>query len=34
LFAAAIYLAITFALVGLFRLTERRFLAHLAPRSH
>lgn len=34
LFAAAIYLVITFALVGLFRLTERRFLAHLAPRSH
>ncbi|MDO8906087.1 ABC transporter permease [Hydrogenophaga sp.] len=34
LFAAAIYLLITFALVGLFRLTERRFLAHLAPRSH
>lgn len=34
IFAAAIYLAITFALVGLFRLTERRFLAHLAPRSH
>ena len=34
IFAAAIYLVITFALVGLFRLTERRFLAHLAPRSH
>jgi arginine/ornithine transport system permease protein len=34
LFAAAIYLVITFALVGLFRLTEHRFLAHLAPRSH
>jgi arginine/ornithine transport system permease protein len=34
MFAAAIYLVITFALVGLFRLTERRFLAHLAPRSH
>ncbi len=34
LFAAAIYLVITFALVGVFRLTERRFLAHLAPRSH
>lgn len=32
LFAAAIYLAITFALVGLFRLAERRFLAHLGPR--
>ena len=34
LFAAGIYLLITFALVGLFRLTERRFLAHLAPRAH
>ncbi|MCU0762053.1 MAG: ABC transporter permease subunit [Hydrogenophaga sp.] len=34
LFAAAIYLLITFALVGMFRLTERRFLAHLAPRAH
>lgn len=34
LFAAAIYLTITFALVAMFRLTERRFLAHLAPRAH
>jgi arginine/ornithine transport system permease protein len=34
LFAAAIYLTITFALVGLFKLAERRFLAHLAPRRH
>ncbi|MCX7742914.1 MAG: ABC transporter permease subunit [Tepidimonas sp.] len=32
LFAAAIYLTITFTLVGLFRLAERRFLAHLGPR--
>lgn len=32
LFAAAIYLTITFALVGCFKLAERRFLAHLAPR--
>lgn len=32
LFAAAIYLVITFALVGLFRLAERRFLAYLGPR--
>ncbi|WP_302172902.1 ABC transporter permease [uncultured Hydrogenophaga sp.] len=32
--AAAIYLVITFSLVGLFRLAERRFLAHLAPRAH
>lgn len=34
LFAAGIYLAITFALIGLFRTAERRFLAHLAPRTH
>ncbi|GLS12997.1 ABC transporter permease [Hydrogenophaga electricum] len=34
LFAACIYLLITFSLVGLFRLAERRFLAHLAPRTH
>ncbi|MDM7943683.1 MAG: ABC transporter permease subunit [Hydrogenophaga sp.] len=34
LFAAAIYLTITFSLVGLFKLAERRFLAHLAPRAH
>ncbi|WP_234264914.1 ABC transporter permease [Hydrogenophaga sp. NFH-34] len=34
LFAAGIYLLITFSLVGLFRLAERRFLAHLAPRTH
>ncbi len=32
LFAAAIYLMITFTLVGLFKWAERRFLAHLAPR--
>ncbi|WP_424859277.1 MULTISPECIES: ABC transporter permease [unclassified Tepidimonas] len=32
LFAAAIYLSITFMLVGLFKWAERRFLAHLAPR--
>lgn len=32
LFAAAIYLVITFALVGLFRLAERRYLAYLGPR--
>ncbi|MCY1542935.1 Histidine transport system permease protein HisM [compost metagenome] len=31
--AAAIYLAITFSLVGLFRLAERRWLAFLGP-SH
>ena len=34
IFAAAIYLTITFSLVGLFKLGERRLLAHLAPRTH
>ena len=34
IFAAAIYLTITFSLVGMFKLAERRFLAHLAPRGH
>jgi arginine/ornithine transport system permease protein len=34
LFAAGIYLLITFTLVGCFKLAERRFLAHLAPRRH
>jgi arginine/ornithine transport system permease protein len=34
LFAAGIYLCITFTLIGLFRTAERRFLAHLAPRTH
>ena len=32
--AAAIYLCATFCLIGLFRLAERRFLAHLAPRRN
>ncbi len=32
--AAAIYLCATFCLIGLFRLAERHFLAHLAPRRH
>ncbi|MBL8339459.1 MAG: ABC transporter permease subunit [Rhodoferax sp.] len=32
--AAAIYLSCTFCLIGLFKLAERRFLAHLAPRKH
>ena len=32
--AACVYLVITFSLVGLFKLAERRFLAHLAPRTH
>ncbi|CDN89252.1 ABC transporter permease [Hydrogenophaga intermedia] len=34
IFAAAIYLTITFTLVGVFKLSERHFLAHLAPRAH
>lgn len=33
LFAALLYLALTFCLVGLFRLAERRWLAHLQPRK-
>ena len=32
--AAALYLVGTFGLIGLFKLAERRFLAHLAPRRH
>ena len=32
--AAAIYLCISLALVGLFKLAEGRFLAYLAPRKH
>jgi arginine/ornithine transport system permease protein len=31
--AAAIYLVATFCLIGVFRLAERHFLAHLAPRK-
>lgn len=34
LFAAGIYLCVTFSLVAFFKLAERRFLAHLAPRRH
>ena len=34
LFAAAIYLSCTFCLIGIFKLAERHFLAHLAPRKH
>ncbi len=34
LFAAAIYLCITFTLVGTFKLLENRYLAYLAPRRH
>ncbi len=32
--AAAIYLCVTFALIGFFKLLEKRFLAYLAPRTH
>ena len=34
LLAAAIYLCITFTLVGGFKLLEKRYLAYLAPRRH
>ncbi|HQU90127.1 MAG TPA: ABC transporter permease [Denitromonas sp.] len=33
IFAGLLYLTLTFALVGLFRLAERRYLAHLLPRK-
>ena len=33
MFAGLIYLLMTFAIVGLFRLAERRWLAHLMPRK-
>jgi arginine/ornithine transport system permease protein len=32
--AAALYLTGTFCLIGIFKLAERHFLAHLAPRRH
>jgi arginine/ornithine transport system permease protein len=32
MFAGLIYLVLTFILVGIFRLAEQRFLAHLMPR--
>jgi arginine/ornithine transport system permease protein len=32
--AAAIYLVATFCLIGVFKLAERHFLAHLAPRKN
>lgn len=32
-FAGLIYLCLTFVLVGLFKLAEKRWLAHLAPRK-
>ena len=31
--AALIYFALTFSLVGIFKLLERRFLRHLQPQS-
>ena len=31
--AAVLYLCVTFALIGTFRLLEKRFLAYLAPRT-
>ncbi|WP_204524245.1 ABC transporter permease [Corticimicrobacter populi] len=34
LFAAILYLLITFFLMSLFRLAERRFTAYLRPRAH
>ena len=34
LFAAAIYLVGTFALIAMFRAAEKYFLAYLAPRKH
>ncbi|MCK9259259.1 MAG: ABC transporter permease [Azoarcus sp.] len=33
IFAGLIYMCVTFALVGLFRLAERRWLGHLQPRK-
>jgi arginine/ornithine transport system permease protein len=33
IFAGAVYLLLTFGIVGLFRLAERRWLAHLKPRK-
>ena len=34
LFAAGIYLLMTFALIGVFKLAERHFLAYLGPRKN
>lgn len=34
LLAAAMYLCVTFTLVGGFKLLERRYLVHLGPRRH
>ena len=33
IFAGVVYMCVTFALVGLFRLAERRWLGHLQPRK-
>jgi arginine/ornithine transport system permease protein len=32
--AAAIYLIASFCLIGIFRFSEKRLLAYLAPRQH
>ena len=32
--AAVIYLCVTFALIGCFRLLEKRYMAYLAPRTY
>ncbi|PAT31194.1 amino acid ABC transporter permease [Vandammella animalimorsus] len=34
LFAAALYLVVTFTMMGLFRLAEKRYTAYLQPHSH
>lgn len=34
LFAAGVYLCITFMLVGIFKWLEKRYLAYLRPRTH
>ncbi len=34
IFAAVLYLCATFLLIGIMKLAERHFLAHLAPRKH
>ncbi|WP_018152955.1 ABC transporter permease [Leeia oryzae] len=34
IFTGLIYLVLTFAVLGLFKLAERRWLAHLKPRKH
>lgn len=34
LFAAGLYLVLTFTMMGIFRLIEKRYTAYLQPRSH